>query len=243
MVGPSGVNSVLGKSGTSYTADANGVYTINFGDVDSLINAGFTLLQTGTGRISISSPLPADLISIKAAATPANGTITIAAQPPQARKLQVRIVLGTPGTTNITAGTLTLVYTDQDGNAVNEVVQLNQFGALSGTYTSKYACANLTSGTVAGYTASGSGTGNTLGLGLSNDFGVPTYPGAVAGLNIVCTKATKVTKVLGTSNIAADDVSSTTTVDSVARTIAPTTAPAASGLVDFEFNYTFGAGA
>jgi hypothetical protein len=93
---------------------------------------------------------------------------------------------------------------------------------------------------VSGYTANGSGTGNTVGIGLSNDFGVPTGPGLTA-VGLACTKATKITKVLGTSNVAADDVASTTTVDATARTIAPTTAPAASGLVDFEFSYSFSA--
>ena len=242
MVGPSGTNSVLGKSGTSYVADANGVFTIIGGDIDALLNAGFYILKTGSHKVSINSPLPADLISIKAAATPANGAITIAAQPPHARKFQVRIVLGTPGTTNITAGTLTLVGVDTDGNAITEVVQLNQFGALSGTYTTVNAYASLTSGTVAGYTASGSGTGNTLGIGVSNDFGIPTIPGG-QGLNMVLVKSTKITKVLGTSNVAADDVASTATVDKVARTVNPTTAPAANGLVDYEFTVAYGVGA
>lgn len=244
MVCPAGVNSVNGISGTQYLADSNGVITVNAGDVVPLLNAGFTYLYSQSDRVFISSPLPADLISIKAAATPANGAITIAAQPVHARKLQVRIVLGTPGTTNITAGTLTLVGTDQDGNVITEVVQLNQFGAVSGTFLSKWAYSNLTSGTVAAYAASGSGTGNTLGIGVSNDFGVQTLPGVgTTGLNLLCTKATKTTKVLGTSNISADDISSTVVVDNVARTLNPTTAPAASGLVDFDFTYTFGIGA
>jgi len=237
------VNSVVGRSGVVYNADSNNVFTIQSPDMSELLNAGFTQLDVQTLKVSLNSPLPADLISVKAAATPANGAITIAAQPVHARKLQVRIVLGTPGTTNITAGTLTLVGLDQDGQAINEVVPLNQFGAVSGTYTTQHAYASLTSGTVAAYAANGSGTGNTLGIGVSNDFGVPTAPGYVNGLNIVCTKATKITKVLGTSNTAADDVAATTTIDSVARTIAPTTAPAANGLVDYEFTYTYGQGA
>lgn len=241
MVGPSGVNSITGQSGTQYNSDTNGVFTINAGDIGSLMDAGFSLLSVGTGRVSISSPLPADLISIKAAATPANGAITIAAQPPQARKLQIRVVIGTPTTTQITAGTLTLVGVDQDGNAISEVISL--VAASSVTLISTYAYASLTSGTVAAYAADGSGTGNTLGIGLSNAFGVPTYPGVTNGRNLVVAKATKITKVLGTSNVAADDVAATCVVDSVARTITPTTAPASNGLVDYEFNYTWGAGA
>src|SRR5262249_26037028 len=103
------------------------------------------------------------------------------------------------------------------------------------------AYAKLTSGTVSSDLAATGGQGsNTLGVGVSNDFGVPTAAAGQTPVNLACVKATKVTKVLGTSNVAADDVAATATVDAVARTIAPTTAPAANGLVDFEFNYSFG---
>lgn len=229
---------IQSRTGTSYNVDANGFVTVNLVDVLDLLKAGFKYARTVTQSVNIGSALPADLVSIKAAATPANGTITIAAQPPHARKLQVRIVIGTSATTQITAGTLTLVGTDQDGNAITEVISL--VSVASQTIKSTYAYAKLTSGTVAAYAADGSGTGNTLGIGVSNDFGVPSQGGgAGATYGLACVKATKITKVLGTSNVAADDVAATTTVDNTARTIAPTTAPAANGLVDFEFTYTF----
>lgn len=237
MVVPAGTSSVVGISGTLYLADSNGVITASLGDVNAFLNAGLSFLKTGTAKAVFLSPIVADLISIKAAATPANGAITIAAQPPHARKLQIRVVIGTTTTTAITAGTLTLVGVDQDGNAISEVISLVL--NASATLKSTLAYASLTSGTVAAYAASGSGTGNTLGIGLSNDFGVPTIPGS-PGLNLVCFKATKNTKVFGTSAVAADDVAATTTVDAVARTIAPTTAPGAAGTVDFQFDYTYG---
>ena len=242
MVGPAGVNQFTGKTGAIYLADSNGVFSLSAYDAIEALRGGFTYLAVATRKVSISSALPADLVSIVAAVTPANGAQTLAAQPPHARKLQYRIVIGTTTTTAITAGTATVVGTDQDGNAITEVVSLIQ--NASATVKSAYAWSKITSITIAAYAANGSGTGNTFGVGLSNDFGVPSIPGAsTAGLNLVCVKATKITKVLGTSNVAADDVAATTTVDTVARTIAPTTAPAANGLVDYEFTYTFGAGA
>lgn len=243
LVAPAGQGGIImGASGVQYTIAADGTVTVNNADVLPLLRTGYGLFGLTSGKVSINSPLPADLISIVAAVTPTNVALTLAAQPPHARKLQVRIVLGTPGTTNITAGTCTLVGTDQDGNGISEVVALNQFGAISGTFTTKWAYSKLTSATVAGYTASGSGTGNTIGIGLSNAFGVPTFQSGqgFGGVDLVCTKATKITKVLGTSNVAADDVAATTTVDTTARTITPTTAPAANGLVDYEFSYAFG---
>jgi hypothetical protein len=242
MIAPAGfAGSQVAGIGQNYTVASDGTITgVQSLDVVALSRAGWRSFTTFTGRISISSPLAADLVSIVTAVTPSNGALTIAAQPPHARKFQVRLVLGTPGTTNITAGTLTLVGFDQDGNAITEVVQMNQFGAVSGTYTTLNCYASLTSATVAGYTASGSGTGNTVGIGLATAFGLPTQQGLVA-VDLAMVKSTKITKVLGTSNVAADDVASTGTLDTVARSFVPTTVPVASGLVDYEFIYNFGA--
>jgi len=191
MIAPAGVTGLVqGRSGLNYTIASDGtISNVNQLDVLPLIQAGFWQFSTVVEKVSLNSPLPADLISIKAAATPANGAITIAAQPPHARKLQIRVILGTGGTTDITAGTLTLVGIDQDGNAVTEVVSLVTAGA-SATYKSKYAYSSLTSGTVAAYAANGSGTGNTLGIGVSNDFGIPSCPGVV---DFAIVKATKIT--------------------------------------------------
>ncbi len=189
------------------------------------------------------APLPADLTTVVNAVTPSNVALTIAAQPPQARKLQIRIVIGTTTTTAITAGNLALVGVDQDGNAVTENISLIQ--NASATLKSANAYATLTSATVSGYAASGSGTGNTVGLGPSNDFGIPCGQGPVGSFALV--KATKNTRnVVGSgtavttwTNIVADDVASTATIDTAARTVAPTTAPAANGLVDYEFTCSY----
>ncbi len=236
LIAPAGQGGIIqGLSGNSYTIASDGSVSVDNADVLALLRSGYSLFGTESGKASFNSPLPADLISVKAAAAPANGAITIAAQPAHARKLQVRIV---DGGTHITAGTLTLVGTDQDGNAITEVLSL--ITAVDVTLKTKWAYAHLTSGTVAGLVGGGS---STLGIGLSNDFGVPTCAAPSTPVGLVCTKATKITKVLGTSNVAADDVASTTTVDATARTIAPTTAPAASGLVDYEFTYAYSSAA
>ena len=196
--------------------------------------------RNDTRSATILAPLPADLVSIVAAVTPSNAALTIASQPPQARKLQVRVVIGTTNTTAITAGTLTLVGFDQDNNAITEVISL--IATSSTTIKTANAYANLTSATVAAYAASGSGTGNTVGLGCSNDFGLPCGAGKINSLTI--TKATKVvTTVTGGvtawSRAVSDDVASTVTVDSVARTAAPTTPPGVAGINDYIFNYTY----
>jgi len=236
MIAPAGLVGVVnGQSGSTYTIGSDGTITgVVPVDVLPLLSSGWALFGSNTRKVSLSSPLPADLVSISSAAIATNRALTIAAQPPHARKLQVRIVI----VTAITAGILTLIGTDQDGNAVTEVVSL--IAAATATLKSVNAYAHLTSATVTGLVGGGDGT---LGLGLSNDFGVPTLGSGAAVAALVCTKATKITKVYGTSSVAADDVASTTVVDSVARTIAPTTAPAASGVLDFELTYSYSAAA
>lgn len=222
-------------SGTNYTTDGNGRVTVTSNqDVTFLSRLGFYPVSTFANKISVSSPLPADLISVVAAATPANGATTIAGQPAQARKLQYRIVIGTTTTTAITAGTYTQTGEDQDGNAISETISLVE--NASATIKSAFAWSQVNAGTIAGYVASGSGTGNTFGIGLSNDFGMPTGVGVAS---FAAVKETKITKVYGTSSVALDEAIASVTVDAVARTIAPVTAPQTGGTVDFEFSYNY----
>lgn len=207
--------------------------------VKAIAGAGQTLVA----KENFLAPLPADLISIVAAVTPSNVALTIATQPPQARKLQIRIIIGTTTTTAITAGNLALVGFDQDGNAITENISLIK--NASATVKTAHAYGSLTSATVSGYVASGSGTGNTVGIGPSNDFGIACGQGTVSNFALV--KASKNTRtVVGSgsavttwTNVVADDVASTATVDAVARTVAPTTAPDANGLIDYEFTVSF----
>lgn len=236
------VGTVTGRSGSTYTVGSDGTITgVANTDVLPLIQAGFLSFNSFVEKAVIRAPVVADLVSIVSAVTPTNVALTIAAQPPQARKLAIRVVIGTTTTTAITAGTVTLVGVDQDGNALSEVISLVM--TASTTLKSTSAFAKLTSATVAGYVASGSGTGNTIGLGCAADFGLPTAPNVV---DFVLLKATKITTtitgaVTGVAVVAADDVAATATVDATARTVAPTTAPS-SGLIDFEFVYSYGVG-
>jgi hypothetical protein len=219
MLAPAGMTGeVTGMpSGTIYQIGANGTITsVAQQDVGALRNIGFQMLATVATRAIFLSPNAADLVSVKAAATPADGTITIAAQPDVPRKLQIRIVIGTTTTTRITAGTLTLVGEDQDANAVTEVISLIQ--SSSATLKTAHAYSKLTSGAVAAYAAAGSGTGNTLGIGCAVDLGVSTVQGVT---NFALVKESLVTIGTGT-----EDETSGATVDAVARTVAPSTAPA-----------------
>lgn len=237
MIAPAGLGGTVNGNGVNYTIGADGTITgVASQDVLALLRAGFRFVSGFMAKALFLAPLPADLVSIVAAITPANGALTIAAQPPHARKLQIRVVVGTTTTTAITAGILAIVGVDQDGNAVSESIAIAC--ASSTTFKSKWAYSAITSFTLSNYAANGSGTGNTLGVGLSNDFGVPTAPNVV---DFALIKASKIitTWVSGTpawSRAPTDDTASSATVDPVARTVAPTTAPGTAGINDYEFS-------
>jgi hypothetical protein len=241
MIQPPGSSNQLveGRSGTNYTVAADGtISAVNPNDVLNLLGAGWSLFNVQTLKININSSLPADLVSISAAAIATNRALTIAAQPAHARKLQIRQVI----VTAITAGVLTLVGFDQDGNAITEVISL--ITAATQTLKSTNCFAKLTSATVSGLVGGGDGT---LGLGVSNDFGLPTE-GYIVDLAMV--KATKVTwtftgngtAVTNITKVASDDAAASGTLDATARSFAPTTSPSATGLIDYEFNYDYGTG-
>lgn len=164
-------------------------------------------------HVYYTAPIAAELVSIKAAALPANGAITIAAQPDYPRKLQVRVV---DANSSITAGTLALVGVGPSGEAVAEIISLTGGTA---TTTTTYAYAHLTSGTVASLT--GAGAGDTLGIGVSNALGLPRQTSAV-GLTVVKANVGNADEAVGT-------------VDATAGTITPTSAP--DGAKNFGFWY------
>ncbi len=248
LIAPSGVTGTVQSGGASYDIGADGTIAVPNNLVGDLLNAGFRFYTLVQAMALFVAPFVADLVSIKAAATPANGAISIVKQPDYARKLQVRVVIGTTTTTAITAGSLTLVGKDVNGDALTEVVSLIM--AASATLVTTNAFASITSGTVADYAASGSGTGNTLGIGVAADLAV-AMPSA--GVNLAVNKATKIvhtytgsgTAVTTVAVIAADDVAATCTVDAAAGTIAPTTAAGATATTstDFAFLYEYGVAA
>jgi|SRR5579872_1338556 len=191
-------------------------------------------------KTTLIAPLPADLVSVVGAVTPSNVALTIAAQPPHSRKLQIRVVVGTTTTTAITAGNLALVGFDQDGNAISENISL--VANASKTVVSAHAFSSLTSATVSAYAANGSGTGNTVGIGGSNDFGIPTARGTISNFALV--KAIKIitTWTPGTpawSRAPTDDNAAGAAVDPVARTVNPTTAPGVAGINDYELTVSY----
>ncbi len=238
--------SVYNPSAVAITGGTvEGITTLSGTGVTSAVEA-VVAAQILTTKQTIRAPLVADLISVVNAVTPSNVALTIAAQPPHARKLNIRIVIGTSPTTAITAGTLALVGVNQDGDAVTE--NISMITTTNVTLKSANAYAKLTSATVSAYAASGSGTGNTIGLGAAPDFGISTGQGTIG--NFACIKETAITTTV-TGSVTAWSVVATDepltgggfVVDTAARTVAPYTPPSSSGLIDYEIicNYSLAA--
>lgn len=166
------------------------------------------------GHVRYTNPATPDLVSIVAALDPpANGAMTIAAQPVVPCKLQVRIVYA--GTVT---GSLVLVGVGARGQAVTQTI------ALAGgtrTVTTTDAYASLTSATLSSVT--GAASGDTVGIGQSSALGLPAAQGAT---------------LVAVHRASVDDVREAVgTVDATAGTIVPTTAP--NGSRDFDFWYTY----
>ncbi len=168
------------------------------------------------GHASFTNPVAAALTGIVATVDCANGPQVIAAQPDYPRKLQLRMVEGGAA---ITAGTCTVVGFGSNGEALSQAIDIT--GGTK-TVVTNDAYATVTSATVAGQVGGGAGT--TIGIGPGNALALPIP---------VSAGATAVSKaIVDSANEAVG------TVDAVARTIEPTTAPNAAHDYDFYFTYT-----
>jgi len=156
----------------------------------------------------------AELISVVNTVLPSNVALTILLQPDVARKLQVRIITGS------TAGTLTLVGVDQNGNAATQAIDI-AVGAGTRTVVTDKAYATLTSATISG----GSGFAGSVSIGLGTALGVPTNKSpAATAFAVYKEQVNGLDETVGT-------------VDATAMTIAPTTP--ADGAHSFAFWYNF----
>lgn len=182
--------------------------------VPQLIKAGWTFFFADTNTCYFAAPIAAELITIVAATIPVSGAAyTIAAQPGFPRKLQVRCVQSGA----VASLVVNIVGTDGRGNAVSESV--NVAGASTATFATVNAYAHVMSvtpvGTVTNVTTIGVGVGAALALQLPPNFSdLLVYKENLNG---------------------ADEAVGT--VDAVAGTVSPTTAP--DGTRSFQFFYSY----
>ena len=186
--------------------------------------------DNGADRFSASStvlaPAAASLNTLAAASDLFTwGALTLIAQPDYPRKIQIRL---TKTSGQCAQGTLHLVGQDINGEALSEYVSMVTSATV--TLTSKYAYAHLTSATVY-QTEDFFAHSYTISLGLAPALALPVVSGYSA---LTVNTETVASSATDTWTVARETVG---TVDTVAGTISPTTAP--NGSKHFTFNFTY----
>ena len=204
---------------------SNGIPLFDVGTLTVSVNVNGVSVQNSTTTVSAlvqsrkvefpATTKAAELVSVVNAVLPSNVALTLALQPDVARKLQVRIETGS------TAGTLTLVGVDQNGNAATQAIDI-AVGAGTRTVITDKAYATLTSATISG----GSGFAGTVGIGLASALGLPVNKSpAATAFAVYKAQVNGLDETVGT-------------VDATAGTIIPTTAPDAAHSYAFWYNFT-----
>jgi hypothetical protein len=218
---PGSVNAAHARDGTVFApVGSAATFLADASYAAELINMGCTGPATVSGRkVTFSIPPTADLISVKAAAAPANGPITIAAQPAQPCKLRVNIVV-TSG--SITNGILTLVGTDQNGKSQSRAYSI--VTGVSAAFNTNECWMTLLPTTNIS-TLAFTGT-ITISIGQTSALGLP-YDAAAALASLVVTK----------ENVDGLDDGPLFVVDTIAWSVIPHTAP--NGVHNYEVYYNF----
>jgi hypothetical protein len=135
LAGNGTASQVQGLYGT-YQAASDGTFVVDTRDAPTLIGLGMGYLRYASDCTNFQqAPVIATVGQIVASTALSNGALTIAHQPDVPR--QVAVEVG-PGTTAITAGSVTVTYLANDGTTVTDVVSCIT-GASTGftKYTSK----------------------------------------------------------------------------------------------------------
>lgn len=165
---------------------------------------------------NFANPIAAELVTIVADISVANGAQTIAAQPDYPRKLQLRI---TDANSSITAGIITLVGTGPSGEALTEAISLTGGTA---TKISTWAYSHLTSATVSAL--AGQAAADHISMGVGAALGLPAANPSGGTFTVYKANVANADQAVGT-------------VDATAGTIIPTTA--ADGTKTYQFWYTY----
>jgi hypothetical protein len=229
MFAPAGVGGQIQAGNGTYYVGSDGTVTVNAGDVASLAALGFEFAVTDHRNFMFPPPVAQSTSQSVSSTSLTVGTLTIAAQPDVARQLQAIVY---PGTSFITAGTLTFVYTANDGTTQTDVLFLTGMasqtaGSAGATLATTKGVERLTSITVAGLTG---GTSPGIQVGTNNYLGVPVPPRFV---DFAVTSEKKVTVL-----VPADDTVPTLVIASGAL-VTPTTVPDGTHWLSFGYNVTY----
>lgn len=234
LFAPAGVGGLIqtANSGNVFV-QSDGTVTVNSSDATDLIRLGYQFAVTQHNYLTVQGAAVAAVAATVTSVALTVGTLTVAAQPDYPRQLQFQI---SPGTTSISAGTLTAVYLANDGTTQTDSFSLAQSAQASAnligmTQTTTKGVEHVISLTVAGVTG---GTSPGIQVGTTNFLGMPVAP------RFVDFAVTKETKVIPTAGSLGLQVASDETIGSVIASgglVSPTTAPATSFGLSFGYTY------
>lgn len=217
---PAGTTGIVQSSATqqNYTVGADGTVTVDPSDVPALLRAGYVYVTNAFRWVDLfKGVVAASAALLVASAALSNGSKAVAAQPDVPRQGQAIVI---PGTTAITAGSLTLTYIANDGTVVADALDLTTALSTTKTLTTSKGLVHLTSAVVAGLVG---GTSPTYQVGTNNTLALPVDPG-FQGFAVVKANVDGADEAVGT-------------VTASGGLISPTTAPNATHTYSFGYTY------
>lgn len=231
------ITQMLGLPGQTYFVNGNTYVANSFGliiggsnslgaftgiqqsDINGLQAAGATYTSLRTRFTALGPVKAAAVANVVASVAFAASTLSIAAQPDVPRPLQVVV---TPGAAAITAGPLTLTYTDEHG-----VVTVDALSGVTGsgtalTLTTSKGCSRLTSAVVGAVVG---GVSPTITIGMNANVSLPAEAGFVG---LVVYKA---------NTDGADDTLPAAVAGKPANMVTPATAPNATHTLTFGYQF------
>lgn len=203
-----GLGSVVQGNFGTYVPGVSGVVNVDSRDSAALLAAGAVYVNFEFSSYGPIVAATATIARLVASATLANGAVAVANQPDVPR--QGRIVIFT-GTTNITAGTVSIPYVGNDGSQTTDTFSLVGTASTNITFFTSKGIVSLQTGTIAALAGGASGG---IQIDTTSAISVPVNPGTSLA-NVSFLK-----EVIETGNETVGTVSTVTLA-----TITPTTIP------------------
>lgn len=234
MFAPTGVGGLIQSSNGTYSVASDGTVSVNAADVQFFLALGFEFAITDHRIYNTpGAPVAANATVTVGSTSLTVGTLTIAGQPDCCRQLQAVIFPGGA----ITAGSLTYVYTANDGTTQTDTLSLvmasQSAGTAGGTLQTTKGVLRLTSVTVAGLTG---GVTPGVQVGTNGYLGVPVPPRFV---DFAPTAENKVTPTSGTLGLTVPSSDAAPTLYTSGGLVSPTTNPDGTHWLSLGYDVTF----
>ena len=235
LFAPTGGGGQIQAPNGTYFVASDGTVAVNAADVASLVALGFEFAVTDHRNYVFPGAPVAQSATVTVSSTSLTvGSLTIAAHPDVPRQVQAVVFPGGA----ITAGTLTYVYTANDGttqtDALSLVMASQSTGVAGATLATTKGVERMTSVTVAGLTG---GVSPGVQAGTNNYLAVPVPPRFV---DFAVTSEKKITPTNGTLGLTvpSDDTVPTLLITAGAL-VTPSTVPDGTHGLSFGYNVTY----